>query len=281
MISPKTFVLTGCASGIGRHLADVLIGQGHRVLATDVHLAALHEHARAQGWPTDRVRVGKLDVRDPAAWAAILQEAIAAFGSVDVLMNIAGYLQPGWVHAATPDEVDRHMDINAKGVIFGTQAAARLMVSQRRGHIINFGSLAARAAVPGLALYSASKFAVRAFSLAAAYELRPHGVYVTVVCPDAVQTPMLDLQTGYEEAVLTFSAPRVLTVDHIARVILQQVLPRKPLEIFIPARRGWLARVVDLFPRASFILIPLFQPGARTRQARLRQQSTKRIGQRS
>jgi 3-oxoacyl-[acyl-carrier protein] reductase len=273
MTNTKTFVLTGCASGIGQHLADVLVVQGHRVLATDINLAALEEHARAQGWPTDRVRVRKLDVRDPAAWTQLFQEAVSTFGSVDVLMNVAGYLQPGWVHAAALEEVDRHLDINTKGVIFGTQAAAQLMVQQQRGHIINFGSLAALAAVPGLALYSASKFAVRAFSLAAAYELRPHGVYVTVVCPDAVQTPMLDLQTGYEEAVLTFSAPRLLTVDHIAHVILKRVLPRKPIEIFIPARRGWLARFVDLFPRTSFVLVPLFQRGARARQARLRGES--------
>jgi 3-oxoacyl-[acyl-carrier protein] reductase len=270
MSNLKTFALTGCASGIGRHLADVLIAQGHRVVATDINLSALEEHARARGWPAERVRVCPLDVRDPAAWAEIIQEAVSMFGGVDVLMNVAGYLRPGWVHETAEEEVDRHFDINAKGVIFGTQAAARLMVQQRRGHIINFGSMASLAPIPGIALYSATKYAVRAFSLAAAHELRPHGVYVTVICPDAVRTPMLDMQKSHDEAVLTFSAPRVLKVEDIARVILAQVLPRKPLEIFVPARRGWLARFVDLFPSSSFVLIPLFKRRARIRQARFR-----------
>jgi len=266
----KNFVLTGCASGIGQHLADVLVAQGHRVLATDINLAALEEYARARGWPSERILIRWLDVRDPVAWAEILQEAVSAFGNVDVLMNVAGYLRPGWVHDGQPQEVHRHFDTNAKGVIFGTQAAARLMVQQRQGHIINIASMAALAPVPGIALYSASKFAVRAFSLAAAYELRPYGVYVTVVCPDAVQTPMFDLQKGYDEAVLTFSAPRLLKVEDVARVILKRVLPRKPLEVFVPARRGWLARFVDLFPTTSFVLVPLFRRRAQARQARLR-----------
>ena len=266
----KNFVLTGCASGIGQHLADVLIAQGQRVLATDINLAALEDHERTQGWPTARARVCKLDVGDAAAWAQVLQEAASSFGRVDVLMNIAGYIRPGWIHDVEPEEVHRHFDTNAKGVIFGTQAAARLMVQQRQGHIINIASMAALAPVPGIALYSASKFAVRAFSLAAAYELRPYGVYVTVVCPDAVQTPMFDLQKGYDEAVLTFSAPRLLKVEDVARVILKRVLPRKPLEVFVPARRGWLARFVDLFPTTSFMLVPLFRRRAQARQARLR-----------
>lgn len=270
MNNAQTFVLTGCASGIGQHLADVLIAQGHRVLATDINLAALEEHARTQDWPTERTRVRRLDVRDAAAWAEVLQEAVSTFGSVDVLVNVAGYLRPGWVHETAVEEVDRHFDINAKGVIFGTQAAARLMVQQRQGHIINFASLAALAPIPGITLYSASKYAVRAFSIATAQELRPYGVHVSVICPDAVQTPMFDLQKGYDEAVLTFTAPKLLQVDDIARLILEQVLPRKPLEVFVPARRGWLARFVDLFPAASSVLLPFFRWRARIRQARLR-----------
>jgi 3-oxoacyl-[acyl-carrier protein] reductase len=266
----KTFVLTGCASGIGQHLADVLIAHGHCVFATDINFDALQQHAQAQGWPTERAYVRKLDVRDSAAWVNVFQEAVSIFGRVDVLMNIAGYLRPGWIRESALEEVDRHLDINAKGVIFGTLVAARHMIEQRQGHIVNFASMAALAPVPGMALYSASKYAVRAFSLAAAHELRPHGVYVSLVYPDAVQTPMLDLQKNYDEAALTFSAPKVLTVDDVARVVLERVLPRKPLEVFLPARRGWLARFVDTFPGASRLLVPVFQRRGQARQARLR-----------
>src|SRR5205085_5137897 len=133
---------------------------------------------------------------------------VTTYGRVDVLMNVAGYLLPGYIHETSADQIERHMDINAKGLMLGTQAAARVMVRQGQGHIINIASMAALAPVPGLCCYSASKYAVRAFSLAVAQELRPHGVYVTAVCPDAVQTPMLDLQVDYQEAAMTFSGRR-------------------------------------------------------------------------
>lgn len=270
MKQARTFLLTGCASGIGRHLADVLVARGENVLATDINLEALEAYARMRGWSDARVLLRQLDVRQASAWEALFQQAISTFGSVDVLMNIAGYLKPGWIHETNLEEVHRHFDVNAKGVVFGTQVAARHMVQQQHGHIINFASMAALVPVPGLALYSATKYAVRAFSLASAYELRPYGVFVTVVSPDAVQTPMFDLQRNYDEAVLTFSSPRPLAVEDIARVILDDVLHRKPLEVTLPRHRGWLSKFVNLFPATQSILVPLFERRARTRQARLR-----------
>ncbi|RMG49985.1 MAG: SDR family oxidoreductase [Acidobacteria bacterium] len=269
-------MLTGCASGIGRRLAEALIARGHVVIATDINLEKLQEQARARRWSErsagspDRIWLRRLDVRDGAAWEGVLADVVATFGGIDVLMNVAGYIRPGWVHELDSEDVHRHLDINAKGVILGTQAAARQMVEQRRGHIINFASMAALAPIPGLALYSASKYAVRAFSLAAAEELRPHGVFVTVICPDAVRTPMFERQKEFEEAALTFSAPRVFTVEEISDIVLNRVLRRRPREVFIPRRRGWLARFVDLFPGAASLLVPIFRWRGRTRQARWR-----------
>ncbi|MBI4056091.1 MAG: SDR family oxidoreductase [Elusimicrobia bacterium] len=266
----RTFVVTGCASGIGRHVANALVLQGQRMLAADINLKALEENARVQGWPGDRVLLQELDVRDSESWEEALQSAVSQFGGIDVLMNIAGYLEPGWAHEMKSEDVDRHFDINAKGVIFGTQAAARIMIPQKRGHIINMGSMSALAPIPGLALYSASKYAVRAFSLAVAQELRPYGIYVTVVCPDAVSTPMLELQKRYKQAALTFSGPRILSVEDVGQLILGPVLSRKPLEIFLPKSRGWLARVADLFPQLGFLLGPAFQKKGLKRQASLK-----------
>ena len=273
MAEPQSFVLSGCASGIGRHLAGALVRQGHRVIATDVAFEALEVHAREQGWPADRVLLRQLDVRDATAWDSVISDGVAAFGGIDVAMNIAGYLKPGFIHEVAAEEVHRQLDINTKGVIFGTQAAARHMVSRGRGHIINIASMAALAPVPGLALYSASKYAVRAFSLAAAQELRPHGVSLTVVCPDAVQTPMLDMQKSYKEAALTFSGSRFLTVDDLEKVILGRILRKKPLEVFVPRHRGWIARFADLFPTTTFTIGPMFAKKGLKKQEELRRSS--------
>ena len=99
---------------------------------------------------------------------------------------------------------------------------------------------------------------MRGFTLAAAQELAPHGVKVTLVMPDAVETPMLDLQVDYEQAAMTFSGPKALTVEDIERAILDVVLPEAPLELPIPFSRGAIARLATFLPAAVVKLGPLF-----------------------
>ncbi len=255
---PLTCLVTGCASGIGRHLVGVLVAHGHRVVATDVAQTALRDASRKSGWGRERVATHVLDVRDAAAWDQAVAFTVRKWKGLDVLINVAGYLRPGYIHETDAVEVDRHFDVNAKGVILGTRAAARYMVPNKHGQIINIASLAALAPVPGLCLYSASKFAVRGFSLAVSQELAPFGVAVTTVCPDAVQTPMLDLQVDYEEAALTFSGGRVLTVDDVADAILTAIATR-PMEVLIPPARASLAKMVNAFPELAERVRPMLQ----------------------
>ena len=264
------FFVTGCASGIGRHLAGVLLAAGHQVFATDLDEVALRAHAHA--WPPDRAHLRRLDVSDPAAWELVFAEAVATMGGVDVLCNVAGYLLPGRVGHYADDIVHRHFDVNTKGVVFGTQVAARHMIDRRDGHIINIASLAALAPVPGIALYSASKYAVRGFSLAAAQELRPHGVAVTVICPDAVDTPMLDMQIDHDAAAMTFSGSRFLTVADVSAAILGRALGKRPLEIYLPRSRALLARLADMFPRTALWLRPMLERRGRAKQAAMQRE---------
>lgn len=263
-------VLTGCASGIGRHLAGVLASRGHRLILTDIDEEALRELADAQGWKAPRVQVRRLDVSSAEDWSKVITLAVSSWGRLDVLMNIAGYIQPGFVHELNDKEVDRHMDVNAKGVMYGSRAAAAQMVAQGHGHIINVASLAGIAPVPGISLYSASKHAVRGFSLAIAQELRPRGVYVTVVCPDAVKTPMLTKQLPFEAAAMTFSNPTPLSVHDVERLILDKVLPDRPMEATLPVGRGLLARLASFIPEATMWLGPIMRSRGLSQQTRRR-----------
>ncbi len=255
----RTFFLTGCASGIGRHLADRLVREGHQLMATDIREEALAEVAETSAWPRERCRWRRLDVRDPRDWSAAVAEAVEDFGSIDVLMNIAGYMQSEWIQESTVETVDRHVDINLKGVIHGTRVAANQMARQGQGHIINIASLSGVAPIPGIAVYSATKFACRAFSLAAALELREQGIFVTAVSPDAVETPLLAPQKGVDAAAILFSSSHLLTVEEIADLVLGKVLRQRPLEVKIPRHRGWLAHLTNLFPGMGFALGPLFR----------------------
>lgn len=270
MNAKEVYIITGSASGIGRRLSESLARRGVHVVAADIDakgLKNLAELAKSKSWALE---TKQLDVRKHAEWKKLVDGVSKKHGRLDVLLNVAGYLKPGYCHQSTADEVDRHLDINAKGLIFGMQAAARVMVAAGRGHIVNFASLAGVAGIPGISLYSASKHAVRGYSLAAAQELKSHGVYVTVVCPDAVQTPMLDLQVDYDEAALTFSGDRFLTVEDVERVILNKVLPKKPPEVLIPGYRGLLTKLGSAFPGIAAFLAGSLGRKGRKKQSELR-----------
>lgn len=262
-MSARRILVTGCGSGIGRDLAGVLLGAGHQVLATDLDEAALAEAAR--GWPSERLECRRLDVTDPLAWEAAVAAARQRFGGLDVLVNVAGVLVPGWAHEISDAAVDLHLDVNVKGVVHGVRAVVPAMIARGQGHIVNVASLAALAPVSGLALYSASKYAVRGYSLSVALELGRHGIAVTVVCPDAVQTPMLDLQRKVDAAAMTFSGPRVLTVREVSEAI-ERSLDERPLELLLPASRGWLAKLADLLPSSGRALEPLLRWQGRRKQ---------------
>ena len=266
----STFLVTGAASGIGRALVTGLAARGARGLAADIDRDALERAASAEGWPPE-VRRQRLDISSASSWqeAAVIFEE--HFGSrLDLCCNVAGVLRPGHTPDLLDNDIELQIDVNFKGVVYGTRAAARLMIPHHRGHIVNIASLAALAPIPGLTIYSATKYAVRAFSLAAAEELRPHGIAVTVVCPDAVKTPMLDLQVGYEEAALTFTAPRFLEAAEVVQLILGKVLEQRPLLVSLPKHRAFLARIADLFPSLARPIAGMLQKKGRQVQADFR-----------
>lgn len=261
-------LITGSASGIGLALTDRLAKAGACVFATDANGDALRQAAEERGWPDERVHTAALDVRDSTRWAAAHSAAIGAMGGLDTLVNVAGVIHPAWVHDLDLEDAEQQVEVNLMGVIRGMRTVTPGFARQRRGHVINVASLAALAPVEGIAVYSATKYAVRGFSLAASTELRRKGVAVTVICPDAVRTPMLDRQESFEQADMVFSGPRELTPDEVAEAVLDAML-KQPLEVFLPRHRGWMARLVDVFPESASTLSNLFRRRGQKRRADL------------
>lgn len=269
-LNQEVYLITGAASGIGRRLALTFARRGVHVVMTDINVKGLAETAAIAKQKSYSFDQAKLDIRVEKDWNKLVSEIYKKYGRLDILLNVAGFIKPGYCHESSAEDVDKHFDINAKGLIFGTQAAARHMVAAGKGHIINFASLAGVAGIPGISLYSASKHAVRGYSLAVAQELKPHGVYVSVVCPDAVQTPMLDLQVDHDEAALTFSGDRFLTVEDIEKVILEKVLPKRPPEVLIPGYRGVLTKLGAAFPSVAAMLANSLAKKGRKKQASIK-----------
>lgn len=158
--TPRRFLLTGCASGMGRHLTGVLLRRGHQVLATDLNDAQLREVAAADGWEAlarekkATLRLRALDVSNRGQWEAALAEVDRAWGGLDVCMNIAGLVIPRKIQdVQNPREIDLHIDVMVKGPIHGTQLAAALMARRGiKGHVINVSSMAAVGPVAGVTL---------------------------------------------------------------------------------------------------------------------------------
>lgn len=273
MNDTRVMMLTGCASGIGRQLATDLYERGHRIVATDIDQEGLERWGRER-WPDqERVELFRLDVREAESWERALDRATARFGRVDVLLNVAGYLVSRWSHEMSVSDAGLILDVNVKGVVFGTNAAVRRMIGWQGGHVVNIASIAGLAPVPGMAVYSASKHAVRAFSLSVAQELAPHGVSVTVVCPGPVDTPMVGSQLARDEAALLFSGTRLLSVEEVSRAVLERALKERPLELVLTAPgsgQGQLAKLAGLVPELASWVAPLLRRRGRRRQADLR-----------
>ncbi len=245
----KTYFMTGAAGGIGRWVADKLIERGDRLFATDVDVDSLRSYANKHRWPSDRVEMDSLDVRSAEAWEASYANATSAFGTVDVHMNFAGLMLPDYPEAITDNDLDLQIDVNLKGLILGTRTAAKHMIAaDSSGHIVNIASLAGVAPIPGLSVYSASKFGARGFSIAAAVDLRKHGIHVTVICPDAIDTGLLSDSKAKDAGAMVFSAGKLLTVEQIGQVIIQRALTDKPIEVTYPPMRSFLAKIGSWSP---------------------------------
>lgn len=258
-MTQKTFWITGAASGLGQALTTAALEAGHAVFATDVLLEKLEESAASCGWNRGRLLLAALDVRDATAWENAEQSFRQRWPRLDVMVNNAGILLSGPLSEVKDNDVHRMLDINVKGVMFGSRHAAGLMLEQRSGHIINMGSMSSLAPVPGIGLYSASKFAVRGYSLALAMELKDSGIAVTCVCPDGINTPMLKAEAHSKDAALIFSGGRILTIGEVRDAILGPVLQKRPMEFILPDSRGWMAKASSVAPEFSSRILTLLQ----------------------
>lgn len=257
-------IITGAANGIGKKIAETLYHKGSKIVVADIQSTVLHN--LYDHWDSKRVLICPLDVTQSSAWEQLKDETLQKFGKIDVLLNIAGIIEPGFIHETSIQKIDRQIDINLKGTIYGVHTISQVMVKQKSGHIINISSMAGLAPIPGLNIYTASKFGVRGFSLAVAQELAEHQVKVSVICPDAVKTNMLDYQKDKKEAAMTFSGSRYLEVEELSQAILQ-LIERPKFEIWLPKSRGVLASVGALFPKvATKIKNGLIQKGIKKQQ---------------
>jgi len=217
-------VITGGASGIGLATARALHSRGAQIVLADIDTPGLlqskeqirQHNSEAQG----QIHTITTDVTNQTHVEELMQQTIAAFGRIDLVVTSAGIGRGGAIDTFSASDMQTMMNINFMGTYHCVQAALPPMRKQQSGHFVFLSSVAGKFGVPLLSAYCASKWAVRGFSSALRSELHGTGIGVTTVYPAWVDTPMVKQE---ENSLTMIDIQVMLTPDQVATAILQAV----------------------------------------------------------
>ncbi len=251
----KVVLVTGGSSGLGRVLAEAYGRAGAKLV-----IAALEADAVEQA--ATEMKTAGLDVLGIQAditWQddvdRLFKVALERFGRLDVLVNNAGRSMRGKVMDTTPEQFQKLMELNLIAAVRCTRAAMPHLLA-RRGHVVNIGSLAAKAAARWVGAYPATKHALAAYSQQLRLELGPEGLHVLLVCPGPVarDNPRLYPLEGLEDIPERAREPgaglktRGIPPQKLANAVLRACERRRP-ELIMPGLARYFFALAQLFPR--------------------------------
>ena len=191
LLQDKIALVTGAGNGIGKAIALGMAAEGAAVAAADIDFAAAQETVEAMAAQTNRALAIEADCGDVASIERMIEKVIAEFGRLDIIVNNAGVTRYAYVMDLTEADWDRIHRVNAKGVFFCMQRAAKEMIPRGGGRIINIASIAGRGhAGSSNVAYAASKGAVMAMTMLAAHQLGRHNINVNAICPGMTMTEL-------------------------------------------------------------------------------------------
>ena len=258
----KVVLITGCSSGIGAALAQAFHHQGCRVVATARRLESL-EHLQQQG-----MAVHALDVTDNSQISQVIDTVIASEGTIDILINNAGYGLMGPLIEMSLEEMHAQFTTNAFAPMAIAQTVALHMKTQGKGLIVNIGSISGLVPTPFAGAYCASKSALHALTETLRMELAPFGLQVVLVQPGAVQSnfgatatvkvqQLLKSNSWYGDRAKAIvnranaSQVDASSVEAIAQSLVQKLLrPSPPPIIRLGKKSLWLPLIKQLLPTA-------------------------------
>ncbi|MBT0669157.1 SDR family oxidoreductase [Novosphingobium profundi] len=224
--SGKVALVTGAASGIGRATAFAFAEQGAAVCVVDQDEAGALRIAEEIGMAGAQAIAAQADVSSLEACRAMVRTCVETFGGLDIAVNNAGIASaPVFAFEdIDPDEFDRQIAVNLKGVFLAMKAEVPALKSRGGGTIVNTASVASVVAAKGIAAYVAAKHGVAGLTKAAALDLIGHGIRVNAVCPGLIDTPLLgasaDDPTFLQSLQAAIPAGRAGKAEEVARAIL-------------------------------------------------------------
>ncbi len=247
-------IITGGASGIGKALGDTLAAMGCEVVLADIQIELVENAAVEICAKGGKATAVKLDVTDSEAVEKLVQDTYERCGRLDYLFNNAGIVIFGEACDFTIQDWDKTIDINFKGVAYGTNAAYNIMIKQGFGHIVNTASIAGLNPWPYEISYTATKHAVVGLTGSLRAEAKQYGIQASVLCPGAIDTPMMngagkhgrwikDYPDKVKRDLMYQISP--YPVDKFVKTVLKKVAKNKAI-IVVPARYKsvwWLNRL--------------------------------------
>ena len=222
MLSEKVAVVTGASRGIGRAIALALVAQGAKVVASARNAQALDDlvaEIETQGGEATAV-AGDVALESDAA--RLIEQAVAAYGQIDVLVNNAGITRDGLLLRMKDEDWDAVIDTNLKGAFHCIRAVAKVMSKQRSGRIINISSVVGEMGNAGQANYCASKAGLLGLTKSVARELARRNITVNAITPGFIVTDMTDGMTDKARETMTEQIPlgRLGEADDVANAVI-------------------------------------------------------------
>jgi NAD(P)-dependent dehydrogenase (short-subunit alcohol dehydrogenase family) len=257
----KTWFITGASKGLGLALVRQLLGAGQKVAATSRELTQLSENV---GYTGNNFLPISLNLTDDGAVKQAIAQTVAAFGTIDVLINNAGYGIGGSLEELSDNEIRSAFDINVFGAINTIRHTLPYMRQQRNGHIINISSIAGYAAGSGWSAYAGTKFALFGLTETLAEDVKSFGIKATVVAPGAFRTSFLtdesivlpqapiadyeDVRASYSRT-LAYNGNQAGDPEKAAAVMIEAGFnPNPPLHLFLgtDAYKRAMAKIENL-----------------------------------
>ncbi|MEO1593640.1 MAG: SDR family oxidoreductase [Pseudomonadota bacterium] len=259
----KSVIVTGASAGVGAAVARAFAAEGARLMLVARRREPLQVIAEELG-DTTKVETFALDVADTAGCRDLIKKTVYEFGCVHYLVNNAGAHFRGNFETVSVEEIATMVDVNLRAPLVLARLALDAIREAGGGAIVNVASLAGTTPVPGSATYSATKFGLRAFTLAFADELAGSNVRVGAVSPGPIDTGfIMDDIDGVSD--LTFSQP-MSTAEQVAEAVLQVALDGD-IDIKMPPMSGRLATAGYLFPALKRALRPMLEKKGRKAKA--------------
>jgi NAD(P)-dependent dehydrogenase (short-subunit alcohol dehydrogenase family) len=271
-LNGKTAIVTGGGRGIGEGISRVLAREGANVVVMGRHADEVDGVARSIHESGGSALPLVADVTDWPSLQTMARIVVERFGGIDVLVNNAGANKRGPIERYTPEELAGVVQVNLVAPILLTRLVLPFLRARGRGAIVNVASLAGRIPVGHEAVYSATKFGLRAFTFALQEELEGSGITVSAVSPGPVDTGFI-MENLEEVPDLVFAQP-MSTAAEVARLILDCAADGVP-ERVIPQLSGFLATAGYLFPALRRVMVPMMERRGKLAKVEYRQRRAK------